>query len=621
MTNKIVIFYHLAQMNDWKNIYQEQMQSLVTSGLYDACDFIHIGINGNEPLPFTLDKIKIKYNLESILEAYTLRDLWNFCNENKDYKVLYFHAKGVSWSTESPMCSKINNFLFNVNSWRLNLEFFNIHKWKENVNLLEHYDCVGTEYKKTAILKVYNFEPIDAPHYSGNFWWANASFISNLDPNYLFDSTDDITRYRSELWIGTKKHRAFNWYNLDEGKEVYYSAYELEDYMNTEAKLNKKPKIVMVAMFRNESRVMRRMLESCYKYIDYWVIQNNGSTDGTDKIVKDFFEEHKIPGLLYEVEEGWVGFGWNRDHLIQKCQSIDHGCDWILKMDCDEILEVDDDFDWSPLENKDIQSFHITAISGSIIYYRAWMWNARLPWRFNHDTCHETIYCELDGVGENFQRYNLPNKIRQIGFNEGQSWQNDKKFISDALILEEKMIKEGTLLEDMYHFWYIGKSYYDSTECATFPLGDSQRKEYARRSIYYFEEFTRISHERNESEGNEMAYMALVLAGRCYKYLEQYNLAEMVLKLSERCISDRNDHLIELANVYECVKDYEKMYEVAKLLNSPERKNPFPNRSFLLNNFQYYDTGDNVQKLYAKSLSYINPETNLFSVNPLKVER
>ena len=66
----------------------------------------------------------------------------------------------------------------------------------------------------------------------------------------------------------------------------------------------KKAKIVMVAMFRNESAVMRRMLESCYKYIDYWVIQNNGSTDGTDQIVKDFFKEHPVPGVLYDVKIG-----------------------------------------------------------------------------------------------------------------------------------------------------------------------------------------------------------------------------------------------------------------------------------------------------------------------------
>jgi glycosyltransferase involved in cell wall biosynthesis len=214
----------------------------------------------------------------------------------------------------------------------------------------------------------------------------------------------------------------------------------------------------MTTMFKNEASVVRRMLESCYKHIDFWVVQDNGSTDGTDKIVKDFFEEKKIPGYYYQVEEGWVGFGWNRDHLTRTCQSIDHGCDWILKMDCDETLEVDDDFDWSLLDDKTQQSFHIPAVQDNCVYYRAWMWNANMPWRFNHDPCHETIYCEIDGIGENFNRCNLPLSFRQVGSTEGQSWSVPTKFISDALILEEKLIRENTMLSDMYHFWYIGKS-------------------------------------------------------------------------------------------------------------------------------------------------------------------
>ena len=114
--------------------------------------------------------------------------------------------------------------------------------------------------------------------------------------------------------------------------------------------MNKKAKIVMIAMFKNEARGLPNMLESCKPYIDYYVMQNNGSTDGSDEIARKFLEDNNLPGVIYDVQEGWVGFGWNRDHLIQYCQEqVDHGCDWILKMDCDEILEVDADFDWSIL--------------------------------------------------------------------------------------------------------------------------------------------------------------------------------------------------------------------------------------------------------------------------------
>jgi glycosyltransferase involved in cell wall biosynthesis len=231
----------------------------------------------------------------------------------------------------------------------------------------------------------------------------------------------------------------------------------------------------MITMFKNEAKTILRMLESCYKYFDYFIFQDNGSTDGTPQLVAEFCNERQLNGFIYQVEEGWVGFGWNRDHLLQTCLKSDHGCDWIIKMDCDEYLEVDEDFDWSVFDDTNIQSFHVPAIAPGLTYYRAWIWNAKLPWKFNHSLIHETISLEMDGIGENFQRVNLPLSFRQIGTNDGESYLAPTKYVSDALKLEEEMIRENTLLKDDYHFWYIGKIYYDSFKCETFPLGQSQQ--------------------------------------------------------------------------------------------------------------------------------------------------
>ena len=362
-------------------------------------------------------------------------------------------------------------------------------------------------------------------------------------------------------------------------------------------------------MFRNEARVIRRMLESCYKYIDYAVIQNNGSTDGTDQIVRDFFEEKQIPLYLYNVEEGWVGFGWNRDHLTQTCQSIDHGCDWILKMDCDEILEVDDDFDWSPFDDKQIQSFHIAAVAGSCIYYRAWIWNAKMKWRFNHDPCHETVYLDDGVTGENFGRYDLPPKIRHIGFNEGQSWSNPTKFISDALILEEKMIKENTFYTDMYHFWYVGKSYFDAQQEHSFPLGESQRKEFSRRCIYYFQEYISYC---NSPGYNEMCYMACIFSAECLKYLGKIDEAISLLHDSEKYSPERNDHLFTLAFIYHDMGDWENMFVVTNEMMQPERTNPFPKYTVMIDRSMYHDGGTRVKELYDIACDKIGYKPKLY---------
>lgn len=60
----------------------------------------------------------------------------------------------------------------------------------------------------------------------------------------------------------------------------------------------------MITMYKNEASVIRRMLDSCLSYVDYYILQNNGSTDGTDEIVKDFLSTNQLAGEIYYVEEG-----------------------------------------------------------------------------------------------------------------------------------------------------------------------------------------------------------------------------------------------------------------------------------------------------------------------------
>ena len=389
--------------------------------------------------------------------------------------------------------------------------------------------------------------------------------------------------------------------------------------------MNKKAKIVMIAMFKNESAGIGRMLESCKPYIDYYVMQNNGSTDGSDVIAKNFLEENNLPGVIYDVAEGWVGFGWNRDHLIQYCQEqVDHGCDWILKMDCDEILEVDDDFDWSIFDDTSIQSFNVTAIGGNCIYNRAWMWNAKMKWRFNHDDCHETIrLVDPEGFGENFYRYELSRKFKQIGFNTGESWSVPTKFLTDALELEEKLIREKTLLTDTYHFWYIGKSYNDCYRGNFFPLKNSQQREYARRCSYYFTEFVNHITGGGTPRFHEMSYFALCLAAEAQAFLQNYDASIRLFEHSEKFIDDmRNEHLFGIARVAEEIGDYKKMFEVASKMMNPNRIMPYPTCTFLIDMSIYVDSsGDKVKNLYnrAKLLYDLNSkeeeDNKVFNIN------
>lgn len=373
-------------------------------------------------------------------------------------------------------------------------------------------------------------------------------------------------------------------------------------------------KICMIVMFKNESKGIRRMLESVWKHIDFYVFQDNGSTDGTPEIVKDFFSDKNIPGFIYQVEEGWVGFGWNRDHLLQKTLQSNHGCDWIMKMDCDEYLEVDEDFDWNHFRNTNIESFHVVAQKPGCIYYRAWIWNAKLPWKFHHDPAHETIYLDNER-GENFQRVNLPRSFRMLGTHDGESYTVRTKYISDALKLEEKMIREETMLTDTYHFWYIAKSYQDCFAGDFYPLGEEHSKEFARRFIFYFEEYLKFI---NAPDVHEMSYFSAFSIGLGYKYLGEIDTAIEWFKKAERYCPVRNEHIVYLAETYAYLQQYDKMLEQTKRLIDPNRKLPFPDYYFILDTNFYLDSGSYPQQLHDYALSKVNEEEQsikIFSVN------
>lgn len=607
MTNsmsKVAVFYHVHQINDWEQLYTDQMNTLWKSGVYDRCDQVFIGVNGTLPLPFVPPKAIVHRNINVDLEADTLRLMSEFCKLNPDYRVMYFHVKGVTRDGEMRRIA---------DSWRAYMEHFVFHQWNKCISLLNTYDTVGVELRE-GLENVHEGETFaPPPHYSGNFWWATASYINTLDINYLYQP-HTWKRWLAEYWLGTgggKMHSLFQ-----TGNPYPYMYYDPSLYQNVK---NDRPKIVMTTMFKNEAKVIRRMLESCYKHIDYWVIQNNGSTDGTDTIVREFFAEKNIPGVLYDVAEGWVGFGWNRDHLTRYCQSVDHGCDWILKMDCDEILEVDDDFDWSLLKDTTIPAFHIAAVSGSCYYYRAWMWNARLKWGFNHDPCHETIYQIMDDGSHNdqFRRVDLPKSFRQVGFNEGESWSVPTKYMSDALILEEKLLREQTMLSDLYHFWYVGKSYNDCYRSSAFPLGIDQQRHYAERMIFYFSQYINKMHDFNTTKQaryiDETCYLSMVLMAEAYVFLGDVDKAIETYKLADQFAPGRNDHWFGLAIVLHDQHRYDEMLEVGKILVNPDRKNPFPSYVNLIDSTLYIDDPNNrVQQIHDIAIAKIDQQKAVF---------
>lgn len=344
-------------------------------------------------------------------------------------------------------------------------------------------------------------------------------------------------------------------------------------------------------MVANEARTITRMLDSCYKYIDYWVIQDNGSKDGTQDIIREYFQEKGIPGFLYETE--WQYPGYNRDHALQTCLKADHGCDWILRMDADERLQVDEDFDWEIFNDTTVSSWNIIVHSFDTKYFRTWMWNARLAWFFAHDRRHETIH--LPGLGEEFQRITLPEGFRHIVTNDGQTWFAPRKFLKDALELESDKVVGNTLTNDMYHFWYVAKSYSDCYgNPDELPLGKVHSDEYARRAIFYFEQWLQKSHNYYDrglpDRIDEMGYLTFILMGDAYRFMGNLDKAEEMYHRAEPFAPGRNEHLVYLILLLESQNRHDEAILLTEIALKPERTNPFPDYCFLVENRAYHNS-------------------------------
>lgn len=359
--------------------------------------------------------------------------------------------------------------------------------------------------------------------------------------------------------------------------------------------------IVLITMFKNEVKNITRFLESSYRYVNCFIFQDNGSTDGTPETIHQFLKDKNISYFIYKLDEGWKSFGWNRNHLMQTTLNYEHGCDWILSMDCDEVLQVKENFDWNIFKDTSIQCFDVAAEYGNNIYYRCRIYNAKLPWKYRDDKAHEVIYVDDPNIMYQYTSFSLPVGFKQIGYPEGESYSIKTKYLTDALLLEERLNREDTLLTDTYHFWYIGKSYHDAMFNSDLPLGKNQQLEYSRRSTFYFKEFVNFVHNYNNTGRadriDEMSYYAMFLIGHNYKFANDVDNAIKYFNAAGEFAPPRNEHLVALAQLYYDIGNYKKSLKFLNEALDSSRLNPFPAYNFVIDKSCYLDTSDYLLQL------------------------
>lgn len=198
---KNAIFYHVwgsPSVGVTLLIIDSQLNKIFSSGLHKHSKIICIvsGHHINQVSNYlkTFDWIEVVItetkNSENNYEAITLEFLHKFCNINTHTNVLYFHTKGCSTISDSnPNKTPDVKRKRNTNSWRNLMDWVCITNWRDRVKELEIYDTTGCRFGSGP-----------SPHYSGNFWWAKASYIKTLiTPKEYTHPWGE--RMKCEFWI------------------------------------------------------------------------------------------------------------------------------------------------------------------------------------------------------------------------------------------------------------------------------------------------------------------------------------------------------------------------------------------------------------------------------------
>jgi hypothetical protein len=296
---------HVAQKGNWERSFHLLLSALTQSGLYDALKTIHVlCANPQQVVEKSAYFLPSKLQLinSGTPENYERPALWFTKNYSfgDSAKVLYLHSKGLKWwNTPNEQ---------NVEDWVHLMLHWNVKCWKQALEKLdEGFDTYGCNV----------FQNQEHPlHYSGNFWWAKASYLKTLS-NTIGPKYND-----PETWI------------LSNPQVKYFSAFQsgLEGFGHLEkpfpeyrlfsrGKDNKTPSDHIVIM--NAHYGVCTFAETCKNSV-----QTYAALHGYHFFHQPASEFPGNPANSYE-------FHFWRSYVVQRAAEAFPGAKWFLWLDSD----------------------------------------------------------------------------------------------------------------------------------------------------------------------------------------------------------------------------------------------------------------------------------------------
>ncbi|SDE95319.1 Glycosyl transferase family 2 [Bradyrhizobium brasilense] len=206
--------------------------------------------------------------------------------------------------------------------------------------------------------------------------------------------------------------------------------------------------ICLSMIVKNEAPVIERCLRSVLPLIDYWVICDTGSTDGTQDVIRSFFATHGKPGELHQ--RPWKDFAHNRSEALTLARNK---ADYSLIIDADDAFEVPAD---NAFPNLTADSYSVDIKDSSIQYQRTQLVRNALPWCYR-GVLHEFLACNTATSSGH-----LPIIMRRN--HDGARRRDPNTYRSDAAILEAALQTETDPFMRSRYIFYLAQSLRDCGE-------------------------------------------------------------------------------------------------------------------------------------------------------------
>ena len=205
--------------------------------------------------------------------------------------------------------------------------------------------------------------------------------------------------------------------------------------------------ICLCMIVKNEAPVIRRCLDSILGLVDYWVIVDTGSTDGTQAIIRTHLRA--VSGELHE--RPWRDFAHNRSEALQLARER---ADYTIIIDADDNLEIAAGFRMPELS---ATSYSLDIVNRGTTFRRPQLIGNALPWRYE-GVLHEYLTCD-----EPHAQAHLPG-LRINQNHDGARRKDPDTYRRDAIVLEDALSREtNPFLIARYRF-YLAQSYRDCGE-------------------------------------------------------------------------------------------------------------------------------------------------------------